>query len=74
MRLTPCEVVECTTTNPWPPSEYIAPRAKSFWPPDDEEELPPIVFDAHCPRKSTESVALIDTKLVSLAMILGSFT
>ena len=26
-------VAECTTTNPIPSSEYIAPRAKSAWPP-----------------------------------------
>ena len=47
------DVVECSTTNPWPPSEYMAPRAKSFWPPDDEKYFPPIVSDAHWPRKST---------------------
>ena len=29
-------VVECSTTKPWPPGEFMAPRAKSFWPPDDE--------------------------------------
>ena len=32
----PEPVVEWSTTKPWPPFEYIAPRAKSFCPPDDE--------------------------------------
>ena len=67
-------MVECSTTKPCPPSEYIAPRAKSFWPPDDEKYVPSIVSDAHWPRKSTVSVALTDTKFGSLAMIRGSFT
>ncbi len=32
----PAPVVEWSTTNPCPPWEYIAPRAKSAWPPLDE--------------------------------------
>ena len=74
IRDAPLDVVECSTTKPWPPSEYIAPRAKSFWPPDDEKYVPSIVSDAHWPMKSTVSVALTDAKFGSLAMIRGSFT
>ena len=29
--------VECRTMNALPPSEYIAPRAKSAWPPLDDQ-------------------------------------
>ena len=36
MRLRPVRVVERRTTNAWPPSAYMAPRAKSAWPPLEE--------------------------------------
>ena len=29
LEMRPLAVVECSTTNPWPPGEYMAPRAKS---------------------------------------------
>jgi hypothetical protein len=37
MRLSPRLVVECRTMNAWPPSEYVAPRAKSAWPPLEDQ-------------------------------------
>ena len=33
----PSSAVERQTTKAWPPSEYIAPRAKSAWPPEDDQ-------------------------------------
>src|SRR5919199_4947657 len=61
--------VECSTINDWPCSEKSAPRAKSGWPPDEDQYSLPSDSDAHCPRKSTSSVALIATKLSSAAIL-----
>src|SRR6476660_9652504 len=45
----PSRVVACKTMNPWPLSEYIAPREKSYCPPLDEKYCPATVSDAHWP-------------------------
>ena len=37
MRPRPLLVVECRTRNALPPGEYMAPRAKSAWPPEDDQ-------------------------------------
>src|SRR5277367_3968455 len=37
MRPRPVLVVECSTRNAFPPGEYIAPRAKSACPPDEDQ-------------------------------------
>ena len=37
IRLRPFYVVDGSTMNALPPSEYIAPRAKSAWPPLDDQ-------------------------------------
>ena len=49
MRLRPELVAERRTMNAWPSSEYIAPRAKSAWPPLEDQYRPAIVSDAHWP-------------------------
>src|ERR1700754_1112549 len=48
------------TRNAFPPSEYMAPRAKSAWSPDDDQYFPAIVSLAACPMRSTSVVALMD--------------
>jgi hypothetical protein len=65
-------VVECNTIKDWPCSEKSAPRAKSGWPPDDDQYSLPNDSEAHWPRKSTSRVALIATKLSSPAMLRSS--
>ena len=62
MRLTlPRFTVALNTMKPCPPAEYVAPRAKSACPPDDDQYLAPMVSDAHCPSRSTSMVALVLT-------------
>src|SRR5829696_5032516 len=65
-------VVECSTVNDWPCSERMAPRAKSAWPPEEDQYTLPSDSEAHWPRKSTSSVALMATKLSSPAMLRSS--
>src|SRR5215217_8515257 len=65
-------VVECSTIKDWPCSEKSAPRAKSGWPPDEDQYSLPSDSEAHWPRKSTSRVALIATKLSSPAMLRSS--
>ena len=36
LEIEPSRVVDCKTMKPWPPSEYIAPREKSYCPPLEE--------------------------------------
>src|SRR5215210_776452 len=65
-------VVECSTMKDWPCSENSAPRAKSGWPPEEDQYSLPSDSEAHWPRKSTSRVALIATKLSSLVMLRSS--
>src|SRR5204863_5151079 len=58
--------------NDWPPDEWIAPRPKSSWPPVDDQYWLPSDSDAHWPRKSTSSVALIATMPAWRLMLRGS--
>src|SRR3546814_2254544 len=67
----PPAAVAGSTTKALPFSEYMAPRAKSAWPPLEDQYLPPTVSDAHWPTRSTSVVALIDTKQSSRAITLG---
>src|SRR5919199_1085348 len=65
-------VVECNTMKDWPCPEKIAPRAKSGWPPEEDQYSLPSDSEAHCPRKSTSRVAFIATKLSSDEMLRSS--
>src|ERR687885_2981079 len=65
-------VVECSTMKDWPCSEKIAPRAKSGWPPEEDQYSLPSDSDAHCPRKSISTVAFTATKLSSREMLRSS--
>src|SRR5829696_773935 len=65
-------VVERSTIDDCPCSERIAPRAKSGWPPDDDQYSLPRDSEAHWPRKSTSRVALMATKLSSPATLRSS--
>jgi hypothetical protein len=58
--------------NDWPSSAKTAPRAKSGWPPDEDQYSLPSDSDAHWPRKSTSTAALIATIRSSRAMTRGS--
>ena len=49
MRDRPARVVECSTMNARPLAEYIAPRAKSACPPEEDQYRPATVSDAHWP-------------------------
>jgi hypothetical protein len=64
--------VECSTIKDWPCSERIAPRAKSGWPPEDDQYSLPRDSEAHWPRKSTSRVALMAPKLFSPATLPSS--
>src|SRR5829696_1005481 len=65
-------VVECSTMKDWPCSERIAPRAKSGWPPEDDQYSLPRDSEAHWPRKSTSRAALMATNLSSPATFRSS--
>ena len=58
--LTPLEVCDGVTMNPWPPGEKVQPRAKSACPPAPDQYRPPMVSEAACPNRSTSLVALIE--------------
>jgi hypothetical protein len=74
MRDCPSWVAACSTTKAMPRSEYMAPRAKSAWPPEPDQYRPAMVSDAHWPMRSTSVVAFIETKHSSVPMMRGSFT
>ncbi len=69
----PSPVVECRQMNDCPRSDMTAPRAKSGWPPEDDQCGLPSDSEAHWPRKSTSGVALVAMKRASRATMLGSF-